>query len=403
MVRPAVRSIRLIASAVCLLSQTSCVKGDTPPHVSRMPQAQIIRQPFGNLRAGQGVSQFTLTNTNGVELKVIDYGGIITSLHTPDRHGVPADIVLGHDNMTGYRNSSPYFGAIIGRYGNRIARGHFTLDGVTHTLATNNGPNALHGGLVGFDKVMWHAEPFDSSLSGRVGVKFTYVSVDGEEGYPGTMTVSVTYTLSDADELTIDYYATTDKATPVNLTQHTYFNLAGEGSGSIVNQIISINADAFTPVDSTLIPTGVLQPVAGTPFDLRTPVGIGVHINEQDPQLKIAGGYDHNFVLNRTGDGLVEAARAYDPISGRMLVVSTTEPGVQFYTGNFLDGSITGKGGRVYAKRYAFCLETQHFPDSPNQKAFPSTILRPGQEYKSRTVYAFRSGAIGSVNVAGAK
>ena len=257
--------------------------------------------------------------------------------------------------------------------------------------------------MVGFDKVMWHAEPFDSSASGRVGVQFTYVSVDGEEGYPGTVKASVTYTLSDADELTIDYLATTDKATPINLTQHSYFNLAGEGSGSILNQVVSINADAFTPVDSTLIPTGRLQSVAGTPFDLRTPVGIGVHINEPDPQLKIAGGYDHNFVLNRTGDGLVEAARLYDPTSGRMLVVSTTEPGLQFYTGNFLDGSITGKGGSVYARRYGFCLETQHFPDSPNQKAFPSTILRPGAEYKSRTVFAFRSAAVGSVNVAGAK
>ena len=403
MVRFAARTTRIAISALILLSQTSCTKGDKPPEIPIKPPARISKAPFGNLLSGQEVSKFTLTNANGIELQVIDYGGIITSLHTPDRHGVLADIVLGYDNITGYLTNSPYFGAIVGRYGNRIAKGRFTLDGATYSLAVNNGKNALHGGLVGFDKVMWHAEPFDSASSGHVGIVFTYTSVDGEEGYPGTLRASVTYTLTDSDDLSIEYRATTDKATPINLTQHTYFNLAGHGSGSIVNQVISINADAFTPVDSTLIPTGELQPVAGTAFDLRTPGGIGVHINEQDPQLKIAGGYDHNFVLNRTGDTLVMAARAYDPASGRVLEVLTTEPGLQFYTGNFLDGTITGKSGSIYARRYGFCLETQHFPDSPNQKAFPTAILRPSTEYRSRTVFAFRTVESGPINAAGSK
>ena len=403
MVRFAARTTRLATGILILLSQTSCTKGDTPRDAPLMPPARISKSPFGTLLSGQEVSQFTLTNTNGIELHVIDYGGIITTLRTPDRHGVLADIVLGYDNITGYLAQSPYFGAIVGRYGNRIAKGRFTLDGVTHALAVNNGVNALHGGLVGFDKVMWHAEPFDSASNGHVGVVFTYTSVDGEEGYPGTLHATVTYTLTDSDELSIEYRATTDKATPVNLTQHSYFNLAGQGGGSIVNQVISINADAYTPVDSTLIPTGELRPVAGTAFDLRTPVGIGVHLNEQDRQLKIAGGYDHNFVLNRSGNGLVLAARAYDPPSGRVLEVSTTEPGLQFYTGNFLDGTIVGKGGSTYARRYGFCLETQHFPDSPNQKAFPSAILRPSSEYRSRTVFAFRTLKSGTISAAGSK
>jgi aldose 1-epimerase len=389
MVCTAVRTTRLIAACLLLSSQTSCVKNDAPRAPDIKPPARITKAPFGNLPSGEGVTGFTLTNTNGIELHAIDYGGIITSLRTPDRGGVFADIVLGYNNITGYLTSTPYFGAIVGRYANRIAKGRFTLDGTTYSLAVNNGQNSLHGGLAGFDKVVWRGEPFDSSANAKVGVAFSYISKDGEEGYPGTLTVSVTYTLTDADELVVDYHATTDKATPVNLSQHSYFNLAGEGSGAVFGNMISINADAYTPVDSTLIPTGELRPVKGTPFDLRTPVEIGAHINDADAQLRIAGGYDHNFVLNRTGDGLVTAAVVFNPATGRTMTVSTTEPGIQFYTGNFLDGTITGKNSHVYGKRGGFCLETQHFPDSPNQKAFPSTILRPGSEYRSRTVFAF--------------
>ena len=391
MVRFASRSSRLVIASLLLVSQTSCVKSDKPPmaRINIKPPARITSAPFGNLPTGELITSYALTNTNGIELHAIDYGGIITALRTPDRFGVLADIVLGYDTITGYLTSTPYFGAIVGRYANRIAKGRFTVDGETHQLAVNNGPNSLHGGLVGFDKVMWRGETFDSAASGKVGVVFTYTSKDGEEGYPGNLKVTVTYTLTDNDEFAVEYRATTDKATPVNISQHTYFNLAGEGSGAVYGHSITINADSFTPVDSTLIPTGELRPVAGTPFDLRAGVEIGAHINDNDPQLKIAGGYDHNFVLNRRGDGLSLAAVAYNPATGRAMTVSTTEPGVQFYTGNFLDGTITGKGGHVYGRRGGFCLETQHFPDSPNQKSFPTTILRPNMEYRSRTVFAF--------------
>ena len=389
MVRFAARDIRLVPALLLLVSQTSCMKGDTPPAAPVKPLARISSEPFGTLPGGQSVTLFTLTNTNGIELRAMSYGGIITSLRTPDRTGAMNDIVLGYDSVAGYLKTTPYFGAVVGRYANRIAKGRFTLDGKAYTLAVNNGKNSLHGGLVGFDKVLWTGMPFDSATSGKVGVVFSYTSKDGEEGYPGALAVRVTYTLNDSDELTVEYHATTDKATPLNLSQHTYFNLAGQASGAVLDQVISINADRFTPVDSTLIPTGELRPVDGTAFDLRKPVAIGAHINDADVQLGIAGGYDHNFVLNRQGDGLSSAATVYDPTSGRRMTVSTTEPGLQFYTGNFLDGTIAGKGGHVYAKRNAFCLETQHFPDSPNQKSFPSTILRPGAEYTSRTVFAF--------------
>jgi aldose 1-epimerase len=369
-----------------LLPLAACTTREKPVEETK-PIAHVVITPFGVLPSGDSVSAYTLTNVNGVELRAINYGGIVTSLRTPDRAGVLADIVLGYDSLAGYLKTTPYFGAIVGRYGNRIAKGRFTLDGATYTLAVNNGPNALHGGLVGFDKVVWRAEPWDSA--GKVGVVFSYVSKDGEEGYPGTVSVRVTYTLTDANEFAIEYHATTTKATPINLTQHTYFNLAGDGSGTILDQRITIDADAFTAVDSTLIPTGVLQPVEGTPFDFRKGATIGARINEPHPQLIRGGGYDHNFVLNRTGDGLVHAARVVDSVSGRTLDVATTEPGVQFYSGNFLDGTIVGKSGHVYQRRAGFCLETQHFPDSPNQPSFPSTILRPGAEYRSRTVYTF--------------
>jgi aldose 1-epimerase len=342
----------------------------------------VARSSFGTV-AGQNVDIFTLRNAHGIEIKATNYGAIITSIVTPDRTGRAADIVLGYDTVDGYVKDSPYFGAVVGRYGNRIAKGRFTLDGRTYTLATNNGPNHLHGGLKGFDKVVWKAEP----LAGRNGVVFSRRSSDGEEGYPGNLDVRITYELTERDELVIDYHATTDKATPVNLTQHSYFNLAG--AGDILGHQLMIAADRFTPVDPTLIPTGALAPVEGTPFDFRAPTAIGARIYQPNEQLKNGGGYDHNWVLNRKGAGRQLAARVVEPKTGRTLEVSTTEPGVQFYTGNFLDGKITGKGGRVYQRRTGFCLETQHYPDSPNQPDFPSTILRPGATYSSQTVFAF--------------
>lgn len=347
----------------------------------------ITREPFGMAPDSQPAESFTLTNAHAMQVRITNYGGIIVSIRVPDRNGVLDDVVLGYDSLAQYVRNSPYFGAVVGRYGNRIARGRFTLDGTEYHLAVNNGPNALHGGLRGFDKVVWHAEPV--THGDTVSLILTHVSPDGDQGYPGTVQATVTYTLSPANELLVDYRATTDKATPINLTQHTYFNLAGAGSRDVLSHLMMIDADRFTPVDSTLIPTGVLQPVDGTPFDFRTPTPIGARIDVVDTQLKNAGGYDHNFVLNHTGDTLALAARVTEPASGRTLTVTTTQPGVQFYTGNFLDGTITGKSGHAYLRRYGFCLETQHFPDSPNRADFPSTILRPGTEYHQSTVFAF--------------
>jgi len=350
-------------------------------------EAGVTREPFGQLPDGTQVDVLVLTNDDGMVVRAITYGGIITSLRVPDRNGQLDDIVLGYDHLEGYLEESPYFGAIIGRYGNRIAGGRFALDGQTHTLATNNGPNHLHGGITGFDKVLWQAEPFEKGDS--VGVTFSYTSRDGEEGYPGNLDVRVTYTLTAANKLVFDYYAVTDRPTPVNLTQHSYFNLAGDGSGDILGHHLTINADHFTPVDSTLIPTGAIAPVAGTPFDFRSATAIGARIDLDEEQLRYGLGYDHNFVLKRGDSALTHAARVYDPQTGRLMEVYTTEPGIQFYAGNFLDGSITGKAGHVYRRRYGFCLETQHFPDSPNKAEFPSTILRPGDEYRSTTTYVF--------------
>jgi len=374
-------------SLLPLLLPTVALPGGGAVASASRTRPAVARAPFGRTPDGQPVESFTLTNAHGIELRAISYGGIIVSLRVPDRDGRLDDVVLGHDALEGYLAKPAYFGALIGRYGNRIAGGRFTLDGRTYPLATNNGPNHLHGGGRGFDKRTWKAEPFERP--GAAGVVFTRTSPDGEEGYPGNLEVRVTYALTDHDEVSFEYFATTDKPTVVNLTQHSYFNLAGDGKRDVLGHELTIHADRFTPVDKTLIPTGVLAPVEGTPFDFRKPTAIGLRIGADDEQIRNGGGYDHNFVLNRRGEGLTPTARVFEPTTGRTLDIATTEPGVQFYSGNFLDGSITGKGGHVYRQRYGFCLETQHFPDSPNQSRFPSTVLRPGQEYRSKTVLTF--------------
>ncbi|HVH69219.1 MAG TPA: aldose epimerase family protein [Gemmatimonadales bacterium] len=338
------------------------------------------------------MSIYTLRNAHGIELEAIALGGIILSLKVPDRQGRLEDVVLGFDTPADYQRPHPYFGAIIGRYGNRIAGGRFTLDGTTYTLATNNGPNHLHGGLKGFDKVLWEVTRFDRPDS--VGLVFRYTSPDGEEGYPGTLKATVTYTLTAENELIFDYRATTDRATPVNLTQHSYFNLTGDAKRDILGHVVTLYAERFTPVDSALIPTGEIRSVAGTPFDFRTPTPIGARIDQNDEQLRYGHGYDHNFVLQKGGAGIRDqeptlAARVYEPTSGRVMEIYTTEPGLQFYSGNYLDGTLRGKHGVSYRQRYGFAMETQHFPDSPNKPSFPATILRPGGEYRSRTIYKF--------------
>ncbi|HJZ75614.1 MAG TPA: aldose epimerase family protein [Vicinamibacterales bacterium] len=370
--------MKALPALACLLALGAC-RG-TPPEAAR-----VVRAAFGRTGDGTAIDIFTLTNTRGMEVQAISYGAIIRSIRVPDRNGTLDDVVLGFDTIDGYLRTHPYFGAVVGRYGNRIAKGQFTLDGTAYRLATNNGPNHLHGGVKGFDKAVWNSETLERD--GAVGVIFTHTSPDGDEGYPGTLAARVTYTLTPANELVVDYAATTDKPTPVNLTQHSYFNLAG--AGDILQHRLMLNADRFTPVDATLIPTGELAPVAGTPFDFRQPAAVGARIDANDQQIRNGGGYDHNFVINRTGAGLVHAARLEEPSTGRTLDVSTTEPGVQFYTGNFLDGTITGTMGRVYKRRSGLCLETQHFPDSPNQSAFPTTILRPGEALQSKTIFAF--------------
>lgn len=371
----------LVAAAVVAQAFIGADAGQGPPVVKR----GVSHAAFGKTKDGKAVDLYTLTNSHGVEVRAMTYGGIITSIRVPDRTGAMADIVLGFDTLDGYLNDPPYFGAIVGRYGNRIAKGQFTLDGRTYKLATNNGPNHLHGGVKGFDKMVWTARPVDSTDG--VGVTLTRTSPDGEEGYPGTLSATVTYTLTDRNELIVTYQATTDKATPVNLTQHTYFNLAG--GGDILGHELMLNADRYTPVDATLIPTGALAAVEGTPFDFRRRTAIGARIKQDDPQLKNGNGYDHNWVLNRTGVGLQLAARVVEPNTGRTLEVATTEPGIQFYSGNFLDGTIKGKGGTVYNVRNGLCLETQHFPDSPNHPNFPTTTLKPGDTYSSQTVFTF--------------
>jgi aldose 1-epimerase len=339
---------------------------------------------------GDGVRRYTLKNNHGMRVRILSYGGIIQSMSVPDRRGRRANVVLGFDNLNDYVTKSPYFGAIIGRYANRIANGAFTLDNKTYKLPQNDGTNTLHGGTKGFDKRVWAVKPFATKRT--AGLVLSYVSRDGEMGFPGTLTTQVTYTLTERNQLRMDYRATTDAPTVINLTNHAYFNLAGEGSGDIYDQVLKIRAKNYTPIDQTLIPTGQIAPVAGTPLDFQKPTAIGDRIRQGDQQLIYARGYDHNWVLNRKpGTSLQRAAWAKDPKSGRTLVVSTTEPGLQFYSGNFLDGTLVGTSHRMYRQGDAFTLETQHYPDSPNQANFPTTVLRPGQTFKSSTIYGFEA------------
>ncbi len=343
----------------------------------------VTSAPFGALPDGTPVEIYTLTNRKGIEARIMTYGATLVSLRLPDRSGRPDDVLLGFDDLAGYLGTHPYFGVVVGRYANRIAKGRFTLGGVTYTLAQNNNGNSLHGGLRGFDKVVWKAEPVPGR--GAVGVRLTYRSPDMEEGYPGNLAVTVVYTLTDADELKIAYEAVTDKATPVNLTNHAYWNLAGQGRGDILGHILELFADQYTAVDSAanLIPTGEIKDVRGTPLDFTAPHPIGERI------AQVEGGYDHNFVIRKGRGPLAPAARVVEPSSGRVLEVFTDQPGIQLYTGNFLDGTVKGKGGTAYAKHAGFCLETQHFPDSPNHPNFPSTILEPGKTYATVTVHKF--------------
>jgi aldose 1-epimerase len=349
-------------------------------------KASVQKMDFGKTREGAPVELYLLTNAKDMKAKIVTYGAILTELHVPDREGRFDDVVLGFENLDGYLAGHPFFGATVGRVANRIAKGQFTLDGKEYKLAINNGPNSLHGGLRGFDKVVWKAESRQAADS--VSVKLTYVSPDGEEGYPGNLSATITYTLTDQNELKIDYRATTDKATPVNLTNHSYFNLAGPKEGDVLGHELMLAADKYTPADETLIPTGEIKPVKGTPLDFATPTSMGARI-EQLKGKGQPGGYDHNYVLNGGGKALALGARVYEPKTGRVLEMLTTEPGVQLYTGNFLDGKLKGKGGVVYQKHSGFCLEAQHFPDSVNHASFPSVILRPGKTYTQTTVYKF--------------
>lgn len=383
-----------VVIALVLTSSVSIAfaQDDATPESDATPADSpgIASEPFGEID-GEAVERYTLTNDNGMQVSVLTYGAIVQSIMVPDRDGAMGDVALGFDTIDDYVEQSPYFGAIVGRYANRIAEGTFELEGETYELAINNEPNTLHGGDKGFDKVIWSAEEVDSPDGPSLALSYT--SPDGEEGYPGTLDVTVTYTVTQGDELRIEYAATTDAPTVVNLSNHSYFNLAGEGSGSIFDHELQLNASAYTPVDETLIPTGEIAPVADTAFDFTTSHPIGENIRDaSDEQILIGLGYDHNFVLDRDAPddtSMVEAAVVTEPTTGRVMTVSTTEPGVQFYSGNFLNGAVGGKSGGTYRQSDAFCLETQHFPDSPNQPEFPTTELRPGEEFTSMTVYAF--------------
>jgi aldose 1-epimerase len=360
----------------------ACFTGCTTPS---KPVGTVSLAPFGQTPDGTPVEIYRLQNANGCEARIMTYGGIVQSLKVPDKNGHFGDIVLGYDDLNGYVTNSPYFGALIGRYGNRIANGKFTLDGKEYTLDINNSPNNLHGGPLGFDKKVWKATPF--MTADGPALQLTYISKDGEEGFPGNLKVTAIYTLTDDNGLEVDYTATTDKDTLCNLTQHSYFNLSGKGD--VLGHMVFINADKFTPVDNTLIPTGELKSVIGTPFNFRTATAIGARINDNDEQLTFGHGYDHNWVLNKPAGKYGLVACVTEPTTGRAMEVWSTEPGVQFYTGNFLDGSITGKGGQVYQRRNGFCFEPQHYPDSPNHPQFPSAELKPGQTYQNTIIYKF--------------
>ncbi|MET0647890.1 MAG: aldose epimerase family protein [Pyrinomonadaceae bacterium] len=370
---------RLLLCSIILLGLAPAAAGQGVPK----------REGFGQTRDGQAVHIYTLKNRRGAEARITTYGGTVVSLKVPDRAGKFDDVVLGFDDIEGFQKTTTYMGALIGRYANRIAKGRFSLHGQEYTLATNNGENHLHGGVRGFDKVIWKARPL--AARGGQSLELTYLSRDGEEGYPGNLNVRVVYTLNDANELKIDYYATTDKDTVVNLTNHNYYNLAGQGNGDILGHVLTVNASRFTPTDAGAIPTGELRPVRGTPFDFTRPTAIGARINQDEEQLKLGKGYDHNFVVNGRPGTLRLAARVTEPTTGRVMETWTTEPGMQLYTGNYLDGSDVGKGGKPYRHRYGFCLETQHYPDSPNRAEFPSTVLRKGARFRSTTVYKFSS------------
>jgi aldose 1-epimerase len=374
-----------VVVATGLLFLAGCATQSPGSSSAPVGKSSITSTPFGTTLMGEPVTLYTLRNRQGAEAKIASYGGIVTSLKMPDRDGNYGDVVLGYDNLVGYLTNSPYFGCLVGRYGNRIANGKFTLDGVEYTLATNDYPNALHGGVRGFDKRVWKTEP--KMTPNGPSLVMNYLSKDGEEGYPGNLNVTAVYTLTERNELRLDYTATTDQATVLNLTHHSYFNLAGRGD--ILGHEVMLVSDRFTPVDSTLIPTGELRPVEGTPFDFNEPTPIGARINAANQQIEYGGGYDHNWVIKKPRGILGLMARVHEPGTGRVMEVLSTEPGLQFYSGNFLDGTITGKGGWTYQHRNGFCMEPQHYPDSPNKAYFPSTVLRPGDVYQNTIIYRF--------------
>jgi len=379
-------STSALLGALTLACLTQACGTKETAQVKEEPKLEVKKQAFSTMPDGTAVDLYTLSNANGMQAGIITYGGTVVSLTAPDRTGKFGDIVLGLDDVPSYQKGTAFFGALIGRYGNRIGKAQFKLDGATYKLSANDNGNTLHGGADGFDKKIWSAVP-GNSADGQT-LELTYVSKDGEMGFPGTLTAKVTYTLTKDNSLKIDYTATTDKTTVANLTNHSYFNLAGAGEGDILSHEVMINADRFTPVDDKLIPTGELKPVAGTPFDFTKPTAIGARIEADDQQIKYGKGYDHNWVLNKGTGGMTKAAEVTESKTGRVMEVFTTEPGLQFYTGNFLDGSLKGKG-KTYNRRNGFCMETQHYPDSPNKPDFPSTTLKPGETYKTTTMYKF--------------